>query len=487
MKQNKKSTIGIKRSEFLKLGAAGALFTGCVSLSRNETDHIESQAKNVIFLIVDGMSTGTLSNTDMTMRRKEGRVSNWVNLYDQNISRRALMDVAPLDAIVTDSAASGSAMGCGHSVPVRKINMGPDGEVYEPILTKAKKAGKSTGLVTTTRLSHATPASFAANVDHRREEDTIVEQYLKIGHDVYLGGGNRHFSSRYRDDKKNMYHLFASEGYLVSRTRDELFDNVNRLSEFDVKQEKLLGVFSRSHLPFSLDRKNVGNLEEEIPSLSEMTKIAIDHLSKNENGFIVQVEGGRVDHSAHGNNIGGLIYDQIEFDNAIGVALEFYESNPDTLIVITTDHGNASPTLNRSQNGYDETENEFDKIQHFKYTNEWILNRLNESSNISEIKDRVEEATYIGIETVEAELLQLALKGEYRAPYKMMSEPDTTLGGILANYLSINWTGTTHTGDYVELAALGPGSEQVGGFMKNSDLFHVMTNAMGLTETVIRP
>lgn len=436
------------------------------------------EAKNIIFYVSDGMSIGALTSTDMTMRRKYGKASNWVNLYQENKCHRALMDTAPLNAIVTDSAAAGSAWGCGHRVPVRKINMGPNNEMYEPIFSIFKRKGKATGIVTTTQITHATPASFVANVEHRGMQEDIAIQYLETEHDLYLGGGDEHFSAEDREDGADLFLQFEQRGYNVVRTASEL-QNISG-------NGKLLGTFGRGHLPFELDRVNTSNLERDVPSLAEMTKIAIERLSANSNGFIMQVEGGRVDHAAHRNDLGGLIYDQIAFDDAIGEGLKFAEENPDTLIIITTDHGNASPTLNRSQNGYDATEIEFDTVHNFKHTNDWILSGLDESSSINRIRERVEAASTFGITPDQARELQLALKGERRSLYEMMSGPRPTLGSIISNYTSVGWTGTSHTGDYVQLAALGPGSEALNGFIKNTDLFDLMTEAAGVTDYLQR-
>ncbi|TVR13942.1 MAG: alkaline phosphatase [Balneolaceae bacterium] len=474
--KNKSNRNGVSRKEFLKSGAAasaflmgGALLNNC---SNNGVKRLGG-AKNIIFYVSDGMSIGALTSADMTMRRKYGKVSNWISLYEENRCRRALMDCAPLDAIVTDSAAAGSAWGCGHRVPVRKINMGPNGESYEPIFSLFKREGKATGLVTTTQITHATPASFAANVEHRSMQEDIANQYLEAEHDLYLGGGYEHFSAEDREDDADLFSQFEQKGYNVVRTENEL-QNISG-------NGKLLGTFGRGHLPFELDRMNTYDLERDVPSLAEMTKIAIDRLSTNPNGFIMQVEGGRVDHAAHRNDLGGLIYDQIAFDDAIGEGLKFAEKNPDTLIIITTDHGNASPTLNRSYNGYDATEIEFDTLHNFRYTNDWILSGLDDSSTINYIRERIEEASTFGITRDQARELQLALRGERKALYEMMSVPRPTLGAIIANYTSVNWTGTSHTGDYVELAAIGPGSEALDGFVKNSELFHIMIKAAGVS------
>jgi alkaline phosphatase len=211
-----------------------------------------------------------------------------------------------------------------------------------------------------------------------------------------------------------------------------------------------------------------------------MTEAALERLDRGDDGFLLQVEGGRVDHGAHNADAGALLYDQIEFDDTIGTVLDFVEGRDDTLVIITTDHGNANPGVNAAGERYEDSLAMFDRVADFRYTNDWILSGLDEDSTYRQIRDRVETAWQFSISRDEAELLQEALRGEYRAAYRKESTPDMVLASLQANYTSINWLGTDHTSDYVELAALGPGSEAVGAFTRNTDLFDLMVTAAGV-------
>lgn len=469
----------ITRRTFLRTGAASAVFLGSgiwtTGSLRSETaaEKIRGEARNVIFLVSDGMSSGTLTLADLMLRRRDGRRSHWMKLYDRAGIRRGLMDMASLDSVVPDSAAAASSWGCGYRINNRAMNWGPDGEQYTPVLKYFRDAGKSTGLVTTTRITHATPAGFAANVPQRGMEDTIAEQYLERKYDVLLGGGSRHFHKNRRGDNRDLIDEFKNAGYHVVRNKSGLFGLPN-------DTRGVLGTFFDGHVPYTLDHIHNAEYRENIPTLAEMTQIALNRLSKNRNGFIIQIEGGRVDHAAHGNDIGGLIYDQIAFDDAIGVAVEFAEEHPDTLVIVTTDHGNANPGLNARGPGYRDSNVHFDRIQQFKHTNSWILGGLNRESGTGTIRERIGEATGLGIQAEEAILLLKALNETYEAPYTMMRRPGAVLGQIMANYTSVSWIGTVHTADYVELAAFGPGSESIGAFTKNTQLFNVMTEAAGV-------
>jgi alkaline phosphatase len=471
------------RRDFLKTGALGALAVGAGGMagtakgqSRTDLDEIEApgEAKNIIFLVSDGMSAGTLTMADLMLRRQEGRASNWIRLYEEGQVRRGLMDMAAANSIVTGSAAASSSWGSGHRVNNEAVNVSPEGEEHHTILEIFRDAGKGTGLVTTTRITHATPAGFGINMPERWMEDEIAAQYLEREYDVLMGGGRRHFAPDQREDGENLFDGFEQKGYTVAQSKQDL-EQWNGEGAF-------LGTFYDTHLPYVLDYENMPEHQEQVPRLPQMADAALQRLDQNDDGFLLQIEGGRVDHAAHSNDTGGLIYDQIEFDETIGRVLEFVDGRDDTLVIITTDHGNANPAVNATGDRYEDSNPMFDRIADFQYTNDWILSELDEESTHREIRDRVETAWQVAISRDEAELLQDAFRGEYEAAYRKKSAPNLLLGAIQANYTAVNWLSGDHTSDYVELAALGPGSEAIGHFTRNTDLFDLMVEAAGVQE-----
>ncbi|MFP4173728.1 MAG: alkaline phosphatase [Candidatus Hydrogenedentota bacterium] len=469
---------GMVRRDFLKASAAAAvLFGGGRQAAQAETTLLpnpsKGEARNVILLVSDGMSIGALTTADHMLRRHHDRASHWMKLYEEDHVKRGLMDMASANSMVTGSAAASCSWGSGQRINNGAVNTTPDGEELTPILQYCKDAGKGTGLVTTARLTHATPAGFGVSVPDRGMEDEIAEQYLERAYDVYLGGGVRHFEADQRGDGQDLFQAYRDAGYAVVSTRDGLLD-------LDASDERVLGAFYDSHLPYDLDRQNTSDLRREVPTLAEMTGSALDRLNRNGNGFLLQIEGARIDHAAHGNDAGGLIYDQIALDDAVGVALEFQKENPDTLVIVTTDHANASPSLNAAGAGYNDSNSSLDRIAEFTHTNNWIFSGLNSDSDVSAIKDRIEEATNIEVRDSEAEVLQSALRGEHTAVYSAMSSPVAVLGQIMANHIGVSWASTGHTSDYVELCATGPGSEAVGPFTRNTDLFNLMLDSMGV-------
>ena len=131
------------------------------------------KAKNIIILVSDGMSTGTLNMADLYLSRKTGKGTNWLQLYKDNKASRALMDMASASSIVTDSAAASSSWGGGFRIKNGGLNVGTKGEEYLPIWQKFKMAGKMAGCVTTVPITHATPAGFCVNSKSRNDQEEI--------------------------------------------------------------------------------------------------------------------------------------------------------------------------------------------------------------------------------------------------------------------------------------------------------------------------
>lgn len=231
-------------------------------------------AKNIIFMVSDGMSTGTLNMADLLLQRKYGRRSHWLNLYDQKLVNRALMDTASASSMVTDSAAASSAWGGGVRVKNGSINVGENGALYQPILQKFKAAGKSVGCVTTVPVAHATPAGFCVNNNKRGDMDEIAQQYLPLQFDCMMGGGADNFLATGRRDKTDLLNQYQAKGYDIVQDRTALME-----SNSD-KIKPLLGLFHSGGLPYSLDQTQDKSLMTTIPTLAEMTHKAIQHMKK---------------------------------------------------------------------------------------------------------------------------------------------------------------------------------------------------------------
>jgi alkaline phosphatase len=466
----------MKRREFFRNGSIAAVgatilnpFSALANIAAPYAEADKGKAKNVIFMVSDGMSTGTLNMADMYLNRKYGKSSNWMNLYRENRAQRALMDTASASSLVTDSAASSSAWGGGFRVNNGALNVGPNGEVHKPILQKFKAAGKAVGCVTTVPVTHATPAGFCISVSSREDQSKIAELYLPLKFDVMMGGGNDYFGPAKRKDGRDMYREFSSSGYTVIKNRDEMLALTTG--------KPVLGIFADDGLPYTLDRNHDTDLQNSVPTLAEMTKTAIALMNTNKNGFALQVEGGKVDWAAHGNDIGGLIYDQAAFDEAIGVVIDFAEKDGNTLVIITTDHGNSNPGLFYN----DLADKDFDNLQNFKHTNEWLLARLRKDDTAGRVIEQMEAVQNIVITTNEANaLLKYFNTVEEGGLYNGANLPLRKLADIQQKYTSVGWGAMEHSADYVELTMFGAGSNQLRPFMKNTELHNFMLHATGV-------
>ncbi|MGJ1264832.1 alkaline phosphatase [Sphingobacterium spiritivorum] len=467
----------MKRRDFFKhttILAAGSAIAPLTAFSADivRPDFPSRTAKNIIFLVSDGMSIGTLTMANLFLQRREGRSSHWMSLYEQQKGVRALMDTASANALVTDSAAASSAWGGGIRVNNGSLNVAENGTLHKPILQKIKAAGKAVGCVTTVPVTHATPAGFCVNSSARSNQEGIALQYLDLRFDVMMGGGTEFFSAAERKDKKDLFENLTAKGFSVLRNRKDML-NANTSDSRPV-----MGVFNEDGLPYSLDRANDPSKTEKIPTLAEMTDTAIKLMAKNKEGFVLQVEGGKVDWAAHANDIGALINDQVAFDDAVGVAIAFAEKNKDTLIVITTDHGNANPGLFSA--GGDVNAN-FDKIGSFNHTNDWILNGITRNDSPKQVVDRIEAAQRLVFTQAEASQILShyqtmdgdGLYNPKKLPFKLLAE-------LQVKHTSVSWGSMGHSGDYVELAMYGPGSEMLKPFVKNTDLHDLMLRAVGI-------
>jgi len=427
----------------------------------------KKKAKNIIFMVSDGMSSGTLAMANLYHRNILGKEGYWMNLYSENKVTRALMDTASASSIVTDSAAASSSFGGGMRVKNGVLNVGANGERYTPIWQKFKKAGKKTGCVTTVTITHATPAGFCVNSDSRNAEPEIAEMYAEIGFDVMMGGGDEFFNPEKRADKKDVYRTYQQKGYQIVKDRSAL-QNIE-------KGKKLLGIFSTGALPYSVDRDHISELQK-TPTLAEMTRTAIQQMKDHKEGFVLQVEGGKVDWAAHANDVAALIHDQIAFEEAVKEAIDFAKKDQNTLVIITTDHGNANPGTIYGANATAQ----FNSISSYKYTNEYILNSIHTDFNAARTKDWIYETN--GFRMTDEETKHLldfysGLDKEAEGLYNYKKLPFKAFSEIQKKHNSVGWISMDHSGDHVELAMYGPGSELLKPFVKNTDLHYLMLQA----------
>lgn len=470
----------MKRRKFFKntsLTAAGVAVSPLLLASNKNTNQEalygameKGEAKNIIFLVSDGMSSGTLNMADLFAQRMNGRRTNWVKNIMDGTFKRSMMDTASASSLVTDSAAGGSAWGGGHRVPNGSINVSANNQEYKPILQTFKELGKSVGCVTTVPITHATPASFCVNEKSRKNQSGIALKYLELRFDVMMGGGHEYFSSIEREDKKDVYGAFEKAGFAVAKNKEELRSLLDT-------ERPLLGVFNESALPFTVDQINDSKLQKTVPTLPEMTAVAIEKMKKNEKGFVLQVEGGKVDWAAHSNDTGGLIYDQIAFDEAVRVAMDFAQEDGETLVIATTDHGNANPGLFYGKHA----DENFDRIREFKHSSKWIMDGITKDTSPKMLIDLIDFAQGYQISQEDANYIIGLINplGE-KEMYDDYKKPFAELARIQKKHTSVGWADMHHSSDFVEVGAFGPGSELLPPYIENTFLHTMMLTAAGV-------
>lgn len=430
-------------------------------------------ARNVIFLIADGMSIGTLTLADMMHRRTTGKPCHWCSLWLDPKAKRSMVRTHAADSIVTDSAAAGTAWSTGESINNGALNITPDGRSLTPILRAMHERGLRTGSVTSTSLTDATPASFMAVSQSRNDAPRIAGQIAEGPYDIALGGGVEHFGPE----------LLDRPGLTLARTADEL----RRAGRGAPMGARLLGLFSRGHTPYELDRP------AGVPDLATMTWVALDRLhaqvredARDDAGFVLQVEGGRVDHAAHANDACGMLHDQLAFDRAVGVALRYARTHEDTLVIVTTDHGNANPGITLyGQAGIRGLE----RVEKARHSFSWIFDQIRVRSSRGGIERAgdpetmltriVREAVGVTLRTDEAAWVAGSIfDRQQRDGFEARNSASSVLASVLANHLAVSFVSRNHTSDMVDATAYGPGSRALGPVVHITDLHHLAMEAL---------
>lgn len=283
----------------------------------------DKEIKNVIYLIGDGMGL------------YHAQLSQW---YHVGATDKINMQKMPVTGIistysanngVTDSAAAGTALATGFKTKNKVIGLDENGNKIKNLLEASKELGKSTGLVATSTITDATPAAFSAHQPTRDNHLQIADEISKCNAEVILGGGKQYFlpnsSGGNRTDSRNLLSEMQNNGYAVVNNKNEM-NSAN--------SNKIVGLFKNKDLdtPYPSDASGIE------PTIEEMTKKAIEVLNKNSNGFVLMVEGSKIDKVAHNNNTDNLINETIHFDNAVKSALDFAQKDGSTLVIVTADH-----------------------------------------------------------------------------------------------------------------------------------------------------
>jgi len=275
-----------------------------------------TKVKNVILFIGDGMGLSQIASARIKSLGVEGR------LHMERMPVTGLLYTFS-NSLVTDSAAAVTALATGYRTNNGMLSISPDGQKLPTIIEVCKNKGLAAGLVATSAITHATPASFASHVKSRTAEQEIAVQLLENRVNVLLGGGKQFFlpqssEGSKREDEQDLIARAKGLGYAFVETKEEMLK---------VKAEYILGLFAAGALSSNPE-----------PSLAEMTQKAISILSKNKKGFFVMVEGSQIDWACHANDLVNTVLQTTLFDEAVRVGLDFALKDKQTLVLVTADH-----------------------------------------------------------------------------------------------------------------------------------------------------
>ncbi|WP_137791894.1 alkaline phosphatase [Bacillus sp. E(2018)] len=392
-----------------------------------------AKPKNVIFMIADGYSTSYATN----YRIYKGKES----LMDPLLV--GMVKTSSASSEITDSAAAASAYATGFKTSNGRISTSPTGENLKTIVEAIEEEGKkSTGLVATSNITHATPASFASHAPARADEVTLAPQLIENDVDVLFGGGRKYF-----DD--SLIDLAKQKGYHYLTSKDEL----NNLGA----QKKVLGLFTEDKMASELDR----DLTEE-PSLAEMSEKAINILNKNKKGFFLMIEGSQIDEAGHYHDAAWAMKDIEAFEEALSRVLKFAKKDQNTLVIVVGDHD----TGGMSVGGYNKFGSNVEMLRNVIATGDYMESQLTEDrSNTSQVLKQ-----YADIDLTESEITRI----------KSATDPSNEINSIISERSLVGWITYGHTGVDVPLYAYGPNIHSFKGLLDNTQLPKLISKQLDL-------
>ena len=420
------------------------------------------KTKNVIMLIADGMSTEAIT----LARHTKGD-----SLAMDEISVGSVI-TSWANGPITDSAPGGTVYAAGEKTNNKYIGTSVNDTPMASILEGAESVGKATGIVATSEITHATPGDFTAHTNNRKYYNQILQQQINQDMEVVLGGGFNKpsgFSSEVSTDEFESYYEEQ-----VNNIKEEGFDFIttkDQLTSYD--GDKLWGSFADADLKYDFDRQSDNDNVQ--PSLAEMTNKAIEVLNKDEDGFFLMVEGSKVDWAAHANNTVGIVSDILAFDEAVKAAIEFAKTDGNTVVVVTTDHGNSGITIgssyyNENIESYDKAtyENTTDLLKNATITEE-RFNEIASGKSNDEIKAIAKK--YYGIDLNDEELA--IVKGEQGEGRQV------GIREVIARRVGIGYTTGGHTGEQIYLGVYAPSDvELLEGVVDNTEVNKYMQRVL---------
>lgn len=474
----------MNRRDILKAGmltGAVGLFpfiaNGCEATGRGDAPfdlRTKGKIRNIIFFVYDGFSWEDFAMAKFYSRTYLKQTLALEKLFTLGLC--GTMEPSSLTSIVTDSAAATSAWATGRKIVNGSLSMFPDGTALVTIMDLAHSAGKARGIITTTRLTHATPAGWIAKIGWRRKEDEIALQYLQHAPEVMLGGGSRHFHGGRRADGRDLFFEFSRKGYTVITDRKHLHT---------ANGSRLLGTFADSHIPFDIDRRFQS---ADAPTLKEMTQKGLEVLRGYENGFILQIEAGRIDHANHRNDAGAALWEILAADDALSHVMNFADEEGATLLIVASDHGTGGGVVFGVGERYRASTRALEYMRQRRASFEHIIDILGSDPSVHEIITRVQATTGAVLTRDQAYMVRRAIHGEFvmpsrethdRQPYNTLAHVLTGNDYLRPERLNVHYATGQHTAGPVPVAVYGVGTSDARlGLVDNTTLFQWMSHAL---------
>ncbi|MEG1585556.1 MAG: alkaline phosphatase [Bacteroidales bacterium] len=444
-------------------------FVGIISLSAN------NHAKYVFFFIGDGMGLNQVNGTEMYLGEMQGKIGTEALTFTQ-FPFSGLVKTYSQSNPITDSAAGGTALAVGEKTKNGTIGMDyTHTRPLESVAEKAHKKGMRVGIATSVSVDHATPAAFYAHQPSRKMYYEIGTDLAKSGFDFFAGSDFLSPQNKKNQKAIDLFSLVQDSGYSVVRGLNEYREKAPDSKKIILLQEKGKEKYS---LPFAIDRKS------DDLTLAQITESAIQYLNKDNKGFFVMVEGGKIDWSSHSNDVATTFREVIDLDQAVQKAMDFYRANPDsTLIVVTADHETGGlalgrqgyelnlKTLKRQSLSQSELSKKFQELNNLNHglmswdtAEKFFHENLGFWDNVELTKEEEEELHEAYLEIYEQDSEKV--KSEYSEDEELV----TLAIAILNRKGNVGWTTKSHSGAYVPVFAIGAGADQFMGVMENTDI-----------------
>lgn len=294
------------------------------------------EVKNIIFMIGDGMGVAQVTALMLENGNQPTNI--------QRAQAVGLVTTQSANNRVTDSAAAATALATGHKTDNSKIGVAPDGTVLTSILEKAEAAGMPTGVVVTCYLAHATPAAFYASSNSRYSSEDITAQLVESGVDVAFGGGKAMFDNR--KDGRNLFDEARSKGYVVA-------NNIDSVASVD-RGKVIVAYSTRKHMPYMTEGRG-----DYLPKATAKALQILDNNARDK-GFFVMIEGSLIDYAGHYKNPELLKAELRDFDKAVGVAMDYADRTPGTLVVVLADHETGGLSIVSNKEDFTKSESGLD-------------------------------------------------------------------------------------------------------------------------------